>query len=542
MTFEITRIHPDETTFRRAHRVGRSLPLVLELDAPVCDPLDLVEALPPEVPVFLLETPGGPADLQQRTFLSWAPEFRLILRAGRWQRDGAGARSTRWKCGDPLAELRRVLRDEGGGAVEYADGGFSGGYVGYVSYDFKNWLERLPDTVIDDLATPDVCMAFVRRVVGWDHRARRMTLRIHHRCVSKRARDDWKRAWDTAHAFADEVKQLCGQIPRSGGVPPTTRRGASAARVLSAGRVAPDVRRDVLKTLRSNLDRRAYDDMIARAREHILAGDIYQANLSHRFETTLDGAGATLYRGLRRINPSPFATYMRFPGHEVVSCSPERLVRVHEDRVETRPIAGTRPRGTTRSEDESLEQELLADEKERAEHLMIVDMARNDIGRVCELGSVQVERFMSIERYSHVRHLVSNVAGTLRAGRDALDVLAATFPGASITGVPKVRCMQVIDELEQLRRGVYTGSAGYIGLDGSMDLNILIRTFLVQQGHAYFNVGGGIVADSDAEREYAETLAKGRALLEALYASDGAAPARTARARSLETPTALREA
>jgi anthranilate/para-aminobenzoate synthase component I len=258
--------------------------------------------------------------------------------------------------------------------------------------------------------------------------------------------------------------------------------------------------------------------MLARAHEHILAGDIYQANLSHRFAAEFDGSGLDLYRRLRAINPSPFACYLRFSDHEVVSCSPERLVRVEHGRVETRPIAGTRPRGADRTSDRRLQRDLLTDEKERAEHLMIVDMARNDIGRVCEHGSVQVERFMRVEGYSHVRHLVSNVVGSLRSDRDALDVLAAVFPGASITGVPKVRCMQIIDGLEEVRRGVYTGSAGYIGLDGSMDFNILIRTFLLQGGRAYFHVGGGIVADSDPEREYQETRAKGRALEEALRA------------------------
>jgi anthranilate/para-aminobenzoate synthase component I len=311
------------------------------------------------------------------------------------------------------------------------------------------------------------------------------------------------------HAFHDEVRQLGAKaLP------------GSPAAVVPRGRIAPAPRRRaLLAALRSNLDRRAYDVMLARAREHILAGDIYQANLSHRFESACGGDGVALYRRLRSINPSPFATYMRFPEHQLVSCSPERLVRLRSGRVETRPIAGTRPRGSTSLEDDLLERELLASEKERAEHLMIVDMARNDIGRVCELGSVRVDRFMSVERYSHVRHLVSNVVGSLRPNRDALDVLAAVFPGASITGVPKIRCMQIIDELEQFRRGVYTGSAGYFGLDGDMDLNILIRTFFLQNGHAYFNVGGGIVADSHAESEYHETLAKGRALLEALSTS-----------------------
>jgi para-aminobenzoate synthetase component 1 len=269
-------------------------------------------------------------------------------------------------------------------------------------------------------------------------------------------------------------------------------------------------------TPQSNVSRADYDDMLARAHEHILAGDIYQANLSHRFEAPFTGRGVDLYRRLRAINPSPFACWLRFPGAEIVSCSPERLVRLQQGRVETRPIAGTRPRGADRGSDQRLQRDLLGNEKERAEHLMIVDMARNDIGRVCEPGSVAVESFMSVESYSHVRHLVSNVVGALRSDRDAFDLLAATFPGASITGVPKVRCMQIIDELEVVRRGTYTGSAGYFGFDGGMDFNILIRTFWLQAGRAYFHVGGGIVADSNAEREFQETLSKGRALEEAL--------------------------
>lgn len=472
------------------------------------DPLRLVEALPAQTQVFLFETPGGPGDLEQRTFLSWDPEWEIVLQRGTLLRHGPKQRTTRQRCTAPLASVRAALRAEGGGPVPYADG-FCGGLVGYVSYDFKNWLERLPDSVADDLRTPELRLSLVRRVVSWDHRAGRMTLRVHHRCRSRRARQDWLAALDALHALHDEVRALGASACRDG----------LAAVLQPVGAASAPRHRGLTAALHSNLDRNAYDLMIAHAREHILAGDIYQANLSHRFESTYTGDGVALYRRLRSINPSPFATYMRFPEHQLVSCSPERLVRLRSGRVETRPIAGTRPRGSTSFEDDSFERELLASDKERAEHLMVVDMARNDIGRVCELGSVRVERFMSVERYSHVRHLVSNVVGSLRPPYDALDVLAAVFPGASITGVPKVRCMQIIDELEQLRRGVYTGSAGYFGLDGDMDMNILIRTFFLQDGRAYFNVGGGIVADSRSASEYHETLAKGCALLEALRSS-----------------------
>ncbi|MFQ5599143.1 MAG: anthranilate synthase component I family protein [Candidatus Krumholzibacteriia bacterium] len=499
---DTVRWFPDADAFARLHRVGVSIPVILEFVDPGWDPLHLVAALPAHETVYLLETPGAPADLERRTFMAWQPDCEVLLRGNHLESRGAAAPVLRQRGRHPLQMFRAFLVAEGALSVPYSDG-FGGGFVGYVSYDFKNFLERLPDRVTDDLGTPELRLGFVRRVVSWDHRSGRVCLRVNLRCQSTRARCDRARALDALAALLDEVAGLARRAPR-----------AEPGRVAAAR--AP---------LHSNLSRASYDRMLARAHDYILAGDIYQANLSHRFEVPFSGSGLELYRHLRAINPSPFAAYMRFPEHEVVSCSPERLVRLQRGRVETRPIAGTRPRGASGRNDRALERELLASEKERAEHLMIVDMARNDIGRVCELGSVQVESFMSVERYSHVRHLVSNVTGRLGTGRDGLHLLAATFPGASVTGVPKVRCMQIIDELESVRRGVYTGSAGYLGLDGNMDFNILIRTFFLQNGRAWFHVGGGIVADSDPDFEYQETLAKGRALREALLAVGGATPA-----------------
>jgi anthranilate/para-aminobenzoate synthase component I len=496
---------PDEETFYALHRAGRTLPVLLEMPDPGWDVLEALEAMAGDSIAYLFETAGGPADLERRTFLAWNPEREFVLRRGWLETRARGRIVSRQRGGDPLAQLRAALEDEGGIPVPYA-GGFLGGLAGYVSYDFKNFLERLPDHVRDDLGVPELRLGFVRHVLAWDRRTDTLSLRYALPCSADAGRDLARAREELRGMYA----QLCA----------LERRPAAVATLDKALAAAE---------LRSNLSRAGYDRMLARAHEHILAGDIYQANLSHRFEAAFAGSGIDLYRRLRAINPSPFATYLRFPEHEVVSCSPERLVQLESGRVETRPIAGTRPRGEDRAADRRLQRDLLVDEKERAEHLMIVDMARNDIGRVCEPGSVRVERFMRPEAYSHVRHLVSNITGVLRADRDAFDLLGATFPGASITGVPKVRCMQIIDALESVRRGVYTGSAGYFGLDGSMDFNILIRTFLLQGGRAYFHVGGGIVADSDAEREYHETLDKGRALQEAL---------RTApvRARGVEAP------
>ena len=256
--------------------------------------------------------------------------------------------------------------------------------------------------------------------------------------------------------------------------------------------------------------------MVRRAQEDIVAGEIFQVNLSQRFETAWRGSRWALYAALRRINPSPFACLWHDQRWALVSCSPERLVRVRGGVAEARPIAGTRPRGASPEDDLVNSLELILSDKERAEHLMLVDLARNDVGRICRAGSVRVDELMTLEDYSHVIHIVSNVRGRLREGVDAVDVIRAMFPGGTITGCPKVRAMDIIRELEPASRGPYTGSAGWIGFDGSLDLNILIRTMVATPGRVSFHVGAGIVADSMPEQEYHETLAKAGALMSAL--------------------------
>jgi len=507
---------PDAALFHALHTPGASIAVRMEVPDPGWDPADLVNPLATSGIAYLFETAGGPIGLSRRAILAWNPEREFVLHGDRMETRARGRCIARQRTRTPLRLLRTLLASEGAMVSPYADA-FSGGLIGYVGYDFKNHLEKLPDTVRDDLGVPDLRLGFVRRVLVWDRDAGTLSLRTSLRCGAD-ARRDWDRARGVLLDLWAEIRAAAAAVRRP--VP----RAAAASRV-----PAPDV-------LRSNLTRSEYDRMLERCREHILAGDIYQANLSHRFAAPFHASGLDLYRRLRAINPSPFATYLRFPEQEIVSCSPERLVKVEHGRVETRPIAGTRPRGEDRDSDRRLQRDLLANEKERAEHLMIVDMARNDIGRVCEAGSVEVESFMRVEAYSHVRHLVSNVTGSLRSDCDAFDVLAATFPGASITGVPKLRCMEIIDALEPVRRGIYTGSAGYIGLDGAMDFNILIRTFLLQDGQASFHVGGGIVADSQPEREYQETLAKGRALREALHTVRPPAAATMAPARRSSKP------
>jgi anthranilate/para-aminobenzoate synthase component I len=271
----------------------------------------------------------------------------------------------------------------------------------------------------------------------------------------------------------------------------------------------------------SSLSRDEYRRLVLRVKQHIAAGDIYQANLSQRFRVPFSGDGLLLYDRLRRVSPAPFSGYARGPGFELVSSSPERLLQVQDGVASTRPIAGTRPRAADPAADLELRAELLLSEKERAEHLMLLDLARNDLGRVAELGSVAVDEMMVVEEYSHVRHIVSNVRARLAPGKDAVDALGALFPGGTITGVPKIRCMQILDELEPVPRGFYTGSLFYLTPSGRLDANILIRSAVVQDGFASFHAGGGIVADSDPDFEYEETLHKAEGMRLALELAMG---------------------
>jgi para-aminobenzoate synthetase component 1 len=280
--------------------------------------------------------------------------------------------------------------------------------------------------------------------------------------------------------------------------------------------VSSNDKQDQQIMLRSNFSPEEYKKAVNRVREYIAAGDVFQVNLSQRFEADLEIAPYELYKRLRTVNPAPFASYLNFPGVTVVSASPERFLKVQGDLVETRPIKGTRPRGRDPVEDERLACELIHSTKDRAENLMIVDLERNDLGRVCRYGTVKVTELAILETFPSVFHLTSSIMGRLCRNKSNIDLIKATFPGGSITGAPKVRAMEIIDELEPIKRAVYTGSLGYLSFHEDMDINIVIRTFVIKEGRVYFQVGGGIIYDSDAEAEYVETLDKARALITAL--------------------------
>lgn len=371
---------------------------------------------------------------------------------------------------------------------------FFGGAVGFFSYDLVRQFEPLPRLAVDDLKYPDLFLMFVDTLIAFDHQQKLIRLIY----TPPRSR---VLTTDRRTLFEEGLSKIAHMEERLAAPPQTPAR-----ELRSIPRPQPE----------SNFTKSQYMKMVQRCKEYIAAGDIYQANLSQRFSVQFRQDPWSLYQALRKINPSPFAGFLQMENLYWVSASPERLLRLNDGLLETRPIAGTRPRGKNPSEDEGLTIELLTSEKERAEHLMLVDLERNDLGKVSRYGSIRVDEFMIVEQYSHVMHIVSNIRGELLPGKDCLDAVQAVFPGGTITGVPKIRCMQIIEELEPVVRGSYTGSFGYISFAGEMDLNLIIRTFAIQDGHAHIQVGGGIVADSDPEREYQETLYKAEALLKAL--------------------------
>jgi anthranilate synthase component 1 len=413
----------------------------------------------------------------------------LTLRAWgrRLKAEGAGAESVPSE-GDPLEILQTLVERHGAAPVPGLPR-LSGGAVGYVGYDIVRHIESLPEKSADDLGLPDLAFVFFESVLVFDRLTQ--TVQIVH---NARPEANAAKAYSKA---MDETEEILGRL-QSPPPPDASVHGDGPVEV------------------RSNVSPEAYGEGVERIRKWIRAGDTIQTVLAHRLECDLSVPAFDVYRALRVVNPSPYMYYLRFDDLEIAGSSPEVLVRREGSVVQTRPIAGTRARGDDEVSDRILEEELLANEKERAEHLMLVDLARNDLGRICKYGTVQTDEFMVVERYSHVMHIASNVRGSLREDVRPLDVLRATFPAGTVSGAPKIRAMEIIEEIEPVRRGVYAGAVGYLDYRGNMDMAIAIRTLVAKGAKAYVGVGAGIVADSDPEFEYHETLRKGNALVRAL--------------------------
>src|SRR5215471_17213920 len=369
---------------------------------------------------------------------------------------------------------------------------FTGGAVGYFGYDMVRTIEDIPQSGLDDLGVDDAVLMFYKTVLAFDHL--RHQIHIISNILVEDSHDPLELQYERAVAEIQRIETLL-RAPLE--IPPVTRN-----------------ERDV--TVRSNFEKNAYLTAVAKAKEYIAAGDIFQVVLSQRFEVDLPVAPFEVYRALRIVNPSPYMYFLKMPDTSIVGSSPEMLVRVRAQEIEYRPIAGTLPRGANEAEDDANAEKLSNDEKEKAEHIMLVDLGRNDLGRVSQYGTVRVEELMCIERYSHVMHLVSSLRGQLRKDVDRWDSLMACFPAGTVSGAPKVRAMEIIDELEPTKRGVYAGAVMYADFSNNLDSCIAIRTLVVRGNKGYIQAGGGIVADSVPENEYMEAVNKSRALIRAI--------------------------
>jgi anthranilate/para-aminobenzoate synthase component I len=494
--FSIDMITPSKKEFLELVKNGQPPPLSEEI--PFSPPYLIYESLA-SPNSFLLESMKGPMKIARHSFIGFDPYKIFKVKDGLVEIQSSKGKVT--VSGKPLYVLKELVTSYRQIPSDHLPP-FQGGAVGILSYDFVRYLEKLPNLVRDDLHLPDAHFLMIDKLIAFDHRDKKCWI-----IVCPAARDGGKRNLDWSEKY-DEAESTIKQMQRS--VEQRAKSSETNSNV-QALNIAPKVE------INYETKKNEYMDIVKRAKEYIAAGDIFQANLSQRVSSHIGKINRwSIYKALSSINPAPFAAFLDFGDYQVVSSSPERLLRVGGGIIETRPIAGTRPRGRDWKEDEFMRVELLLNEKERAEHIMLVDLERNDLGRVSNYGTVKVDELMITEDCSHVIHIVSNVRGRLASGRGCFDAIKGAFPGGTITGVPKIRCMEIIEELEPVKRGPYTGSIGYISFSGNMDLNIIIRTFVVKGEMAYVQVGAGIVADSDPEREYYETLKKAEALLKTL--------------------------
>lgn len=499
-------------------------PFIKKIDLPL-EATDIYEYFVNQPHSFWLDSGMDVQKLGRFSFMGTNPFLIMRSKGHRIEILRAGKRER--LEGNPFEVLKRLLKQYAQERPVEAPP-FSSGAVGYFSYDLCHFVEELPSQSLDDLNIYDSYFCFYDTTIALDH-----LHKVIYISSCGFGEDQSFHPWASARKVC-EVQDLLQEIykkkrnrvsPATGEdrvaadwtVDKTSRPGNTYSQtpVRAQRKLWKDQNRKK-SIIHSNFDKEDYLKAIKKAIDYIFAGDIFQVNLSQRFESEIAVTPFQLYKRLRTINPAPFAAFLNFEGVAVASSSPERFLRRSGNVVETRPIKGTRPRGRTPDEDRYLAQELLSSPKDRAENIMIVDLERNDLGRVCQYGSVHVPELLTIEEYPTVFHLVSTIRGTVPPDKDNVDIVKACFPGGSITGAPKVRAMEIIDELEPTRRSIYTGAIGYLDFGGRMDLNIVIRTFIIKENRAYFQAGGGIVADSDPEVEYQETLDKARALMEAV--------------------------
>lgn len=470
---------------------GNMIPVYREILADLETPVSAFLKIDEGGDAFLLESVEQAQRWGRYSFLGVEPQL-VFTSKGQSVRTGSGGTFGEAEhVGDPFEAVKNLLQRYRPVPVRGLPP-FSGGLVGYLGYDLVRFFERLPEQTEDDLQLPDQYLMLVDTLVVFDNTAQKMQV-VSHAHLEPDA--DLRDAYDKTCAKIDGlIARLQKPVP-----------------ALSPAPALPGP-----PAVKSNVSQEDYEAMVRAAKQYIVAGDVIQAVLAQRFECSLRTEPLSIYRCLRTVNPAPYMFYLRLGGNILIGSSPEVMVRLEGREITVRPIAGTRPRGTEERDDKALEQELVSDPKEIAEHIMLVDLGRNDVGRVAEVGSVQVTERLIVERYSHVMHLVSNVSGHLLSGQDCFDAFRATFPAGTLTGAPKIRAMEIIEELEPVRRGVYGGAVGYFSFSGNMDTCITIRTVLVKDGKVYIQAGAGIVADSDPEREHAECVNKARAMVQAV--------------------------
>jgi anthranilate synthase component 1 len=492
----MSRYSPSFEDFTHYAGTASCVPVFRQLTSDSLTPVSAFRRIERAAPSFLFESVIGGEKVGRFSFLGTEPFLRFEARGPDVSivESGEPAAARRFTSAEPFSDLEMLI-DRYRAAPVKGLPRFAGGAVGYAAYDAVRYTERLPHVPADDRGLPDLAFSFYDRMVLFDH-IRKTVLAV--------AQAHLEPGGDPKAAYAS----ACGRIDE------LVERLAFPGQEL--GVIDIDTDSPVTLKPRSNFTRAQYEDVVRRCQQYIKAGDVFQVVPSQRFEIHTQAHPFDVYRALRVVNPSPFLFYLPYGGYSLIGSSPEILVRVEDSVVTIRPLAGTRRRGCDDAEDRALAEELLDDPKERAEHIMLVDLGRNDVGRVAEYQTVQLSDVMKVERYSHVMHITSNVTGRLRAGRTAFDALRAGLPAGTVSGAPKVRAMQIIDECEPQKRGPYAGAVGYIDFTGNMDTCIALRTLVLQGQTAYIQAGGGVVYDSDPSSEYQETVDKARGLLKAI--------------------------
>lgn len=486
-------IHPSFDNFTQLTQKARIIPVVQRIQADLFTPISVFRTFGCRPQSFLLESVVNGERWARYSIMGRCPLIEYSVSSGQTQYRVNGKEYPSEMLGsNPIEQLRDLTARSQSGHFPYIDH-FYCGLLGYFGYDFVRYSEELPDNNPDPLAMPDCSLMAPGEVIVFDHLKNEAAIIVN--VFSESGADAYTRA-------VARIGEMIEEIENPG--------------TISPAKVHPDDLRFISHTRRED-----FCAGVEKAREYIRNGDIFQVVLSQRFSSDYFGDPFPVYRALRTVNPSPYMFFIQMENSSIIGSSPEMLVRVTDGLIETCPIAGTCPRGKNAAEDDRLQEKLLQDEKEISEHYMLVDLARNDVGRVSKIGTVEAKNIAHLEKYSHVMHIVTNVEGTLREGLSDIDVLASILPAGTLSGAPKIRAMEIIDELEPLHRGLYGGAIGYLGFDGNMDTCITIRTAIIRDRQIHVQAGAGIVADSDPEKEYEESMNKARALFTALEKSGG---------------------